>query len=385
MARRSFRRNSNLVNDYSDLYENGYSQYDEEYPRSSKYNDYDGDMRHLNRSSNHSRNKSSYKGSTGNTFKRFIIKQLVKLLLVVLLVIFTFLIIEATVTGDSIVDVYMSLTARVTQSNVNFDKRISFMSTDSEGNTTIQFGWKNEYTQSTGEVATDFAENNPGEPGTSGGGSSVQLSAGAEQVKQALIAGGYSEAKADGMATVYDLLNPTLGTNAAIGLMANVAAEGSYGVVEESFASSAASLFPGAAWHRTCVSKEGLEWLKAKGNGVSCGFGCVQWSYGRRMQLIAVYENVIGGSDTITDEYRAIAESMYMAQELSPGTSYYNTVSSHVSNDTAEEWAEAFCDYYEICAGCCYGEGHPRMSGQGSACVERRGNATNIANILSNM
>ena len=177
MARRSFRRNSNLVNDYSDLYENGYSQYDEEYSRSSKYNDYDGDMRHLNRSSSHSRNKSSYKGSTGNTFKRFIIKQLVKLLLVVLLVIFTFLIIEATVTGDSIVDVYMSLTARVTQSNVNFDKRISFMSTDSEGNTTIQFGWKNEYTQSTGEVATDFAENNPGEPGTSGDNTPSQPSA----------------------------------------------------------------------------------------------------------------------------------------------------------------------------------------------------------------
>lgn len=304
----------------------------------------------------------------------------------IIIIFIVFLLIEGSVAGDDLVKIYVSLTAKVNDSTINFDKRLSFVSTDSDGTVNIEFGWKNEYTKSTGEVASAWAENNPGEtnPSLSESGSSVQLSADAETIKQALINGGYSEVKATGMATAYDIINPTLGTNAAIGLMANIAEEGDFGVVEESYSRSASSIFPGSAYHRTCVSVDGLDWLENKGDGVSCGFGCVQWSYGRRMALVSVYRSIISGS-SISDSERATAEAMFMGQELSPGSSYYNSVSRHVTNDTAEEWAEAFNDYYEISGGSCYGEGHPKMSGGGSSCVRRRRNATNIASILSGL
>lgn len=118
-------------------------------------------------------------------FSKILRSSLLKVLLAFVVLYFVFLFVEASVTGDSIVSVYDSLTAKVSDSTVNFDKRLSFVKTDADGKVSIEFGWKDEYTKSTGEVASAWSENNPGvsnpSGSLSGGSTGVDLTTGLKQ------------------------------------------------------------------------------------------------------------------------------------------------------------------------------------------------------------
>lgn len=88
---------------------------------------------------------------------------LIKAFLLCVIIVITFLMIEASVTGNSILEAYMALSSKITDSGVNFDKRLHFMTTDESGQSSvIQFGWKSEYTKFTGEVAANNAIQNGG-------------------------------------------------------------------------------------------------------------------------------------------------------------------------------------------------------------------------------
>lgn len=280
---------------------------------------------------------------------------------------------------NELVEQYTSLTARKDDSKYSFDKRLFYITVNADGTKTVTFGYKSEIEQ---EAAEEAAEQS-GETGT-GVGTSVTLSADAEKVKELLAENGYSS-KAEIMAYVYDFINPKLGTNAAIGLMANVANEGTLGMVEEKYYSEIKSHMnlTGGKWNRQVTTKSDIEYLRNYDAEKSLGFGAVQWSFGRRVALCDIYLDKLGNSTSVTNEIMMASEAEMICVELSPGTSYYNTVSSKVGTDTAENWAEAFCDYYEKPGGWC-GKGS-QMTNKGTSCQERRKTATSIATILKKL
>ena len=221
---------------------------------------------------------------------------------------------------------------------------------------------------------------NPGD-GNGDGGGDVELTVEAAKVREILQNSEFS-AKADAMAQAFSEIQPVLGTNAAIGLMANINSEGNYAIVEEKFSNQASNIFPGPKWARRCVDLSGLNWLESKGSGISCGFGIIQWSYDRRMQLVAIYKSKLGGATQFSEALSMSAEIQMMVRELSPGTSYYGNVSKAANNagGSPENWAEAFCDYYEMPSGWC-GK-HNRMTGIGSGCRERMATASRLVQLL---
>lgn len=302
---------------------------------------------------------------------------------------------------DKLVYQYTHLTdTSVVDSKAQFDKKLFYLKVNEDGSTSVVLGFSSDIAQ---EEMEQIVEESGG-AGSSG--RRLELSADSEAVKQALSVE-YPQ-KAEAMAIAYELVNPTLGTDAAIGLMANIVHEGNYGVVEYSFSTDSGHYYKDHSFRlpsggSIVSTKADLDYLKAQSwnltaqhvlgyddNGdpryckpESCGLGCVQWSFGRRLALIDKYYEVLGDNNTITDEMKQTAECLHMSVELTPGSTYYNTVSSHVTNGTVEEWAEAFCDYYVKPSGWC-GSGN-QMSNSGSACQARRAEATKIADILEGL
>lgn len=235
--------------------------------------------------------------------------------------------------------------------------------------------------------------------GSGAGGTNVSLSVDAEEVKQKLLNSPYA-AKAESLALIYSLVEPRLGANAAIGMMANANHEGSYGVVEHYFSKNHHYGFrlPVSKGDKV-TTRQDMEYLRnwtiedapagqkeynSKGEEIkrgSCGLGSVQWSYDRRIALVDIYLSMSG--DTYTDEMLQEGEARVIDLEMTVGEYYYNVVSKAANKHggTCEAWAEAFMDYYEVGTGMCPLKS--RMTQSGSGCRERRRTATDIANILS--
>ena len=223
------------------------------------------------------------------------------------------------------------------------------------------------------------------DPPSGGGGN---LSSDAEIIYNKLV-GNYPE-KAKAMAQAYSKVAPILGTNAAIGLMANIVSEGNYRVVEYAFSSNHAYGFTLPSGGSTIESVADLDYLLAwdsvsrDGNPKkgSCGVGSVQWSFDRRIGICNVAKTYMTTDGDCNDINWGIAEAEWMATELAPGSSYYNSVSRAMSSlsDNPEDWAEAMCDYYIRPSGCCGSSS--KMTTTGSACQTRRQAATTIASIL---
>lgn len=279
---------------------------------------------------------------------------------------------------------YGQLSAKRTDSKAGFDKRLFYVKTDENGNQIITVGSRSE--EEAEQVKRELAN-----IANSTGGTYVSLTAEESEVKAALVAGGYDNQKAIAMARAYGIINPVLGTNAAIGLMANIANEGSLGEVEHSFSLDHAYGFrlpSGGAIMKTIADIEyARDWDSVTGSGEpkkgSCGVGSVQWSFGRRVACLNVALSIMKSDNDVTYENWLVVEAVYMSEELKPGTTYYDSVSCHVGADTVENWAEAFNDYYEISSGCC--SNGNKMSGIGNSCKKRRTEATKIADILGGL
>lgn len=228
-------------------------------------------------------------------------------------------------------------------------------------------------------------------------GVSVDLSITAQQVLTTLQSHPAYADKAQTLACIYQIIaiDSGMGSNLAIAIMANVLDEGNLGVVEHAFSKYHAHGFRLPSGGTTVQIWDDIEYLKnwnststeKDSNGVklgSCGFGSIQWSFSRRVNLCNIYMKYQAGSPTIDNNLHIMVEAEMIAMELNPSQSYYNTISSVVSSGASiEDWAEAVCDYYIKPGGWCGKEN--KMTGVGSACKSRRAHARALYDLLSSV
>ena len=250
-------------------------------------------------------------------------------------------------------------------------------------------------------VAPDSQGNNQNNPGGNGSGntnytpgSNITLNMEASAIADKLRTSSSFAAKADAMALAYQHMKPLFGDNAAVGLMANIAAEGNYGVVEHSFSKSGAhgfslpSGYTDGTIHTVADIRYCLNWDSTDRNSYdtkvkkgSCGIGSVQWSFGRRVTFCNIALSIMKTDADVTAENWSLVEANMFSTELSTGTTEYNNLCKYAdSNWSCEDWAEAICDYYERAGGSC--PSSSEMSGTGTGCQSRRAIATEIYNLL---
>ena len=170
--------------------------------------------------------------------------------------------------------------------------------------------------------------------------------------------------------------------------MANLVAEGNYGIVEYSFSKKHSYNFYLPSGGVKCKTIKDIEYVRdwpttndntcnSKLKRGSCGFGSVQWSFGRRVNFANMCLSIMKNDSDVNDENWAIAEATFITQELKNG--YYSRVESAAlkAGGSVADWAEAFADKYEIPSG-----SDRNMSGTGPACIKRRKNAVEIYNYL---
>lgn len=214
------------------------------------------------------------------------------------------------------------------------------------------------------------------QPGGGTGGGTVGYN---KEVYDILVADARYSAKAMALATVYAALEPEYGRNFAIGMMANVYAEGNFGMIEGIWTSDSATstkthqltcschsgkwTFPywgkvGADVHAKCtedgngstyVNADRVDYLLANiPDGTSgIGIGTVQWSGGRRVGILNTFKN---SCTTYSQDELAIAETLFMKTELQPDYSsgyYYNLVVTPSQGKSATECAKIICKKYE--------------------------------------
>ena len=198
--------------------------------------------------------------------------------------------------------------------------------------------------------------------------------------------------KADSLSVAYYVLkNNGYSNECAIGLMANLVAEGNYGIVEYSFSKSHNFGFYLPSGGVKCKTIADINYVKnwttsneGSGNSKlkkgSCGFGSVQWSFERRVNFANICLSIMKEDSDVHDGNWSIAEATFITQELKGG--YYNSVKNAAINagGSVEAWAEAFTDKYERPSGA-----DLKMTGVGTACKTRRKYAREIYDYLNNL
>lgn len=167
-----------------------------------------------------------------------------------------------------------------------------------------------------------------------------------------------------------------------IGFIANIEHESKSGIVEYSFSKNHEYGFylpsGGSAIENTddidylldwTVSNEGTKENCAKKG--SCGVSLVQWSYGRRITYLNKLKQNMGDRTDVTRYDLSVTDMEMILEELSPDGKYYKNIIAAIGSDrSAENYAEAFCDYY-------FKPRHSdlNMTGTGLSCTERRATA----------
>lgn len=299
---------------------------------------------------------------------------------------------SANVQLDYILEQYMNLSVKRADSKSDFNKKLFYIQVDENGivNITVNlptgFDKEDESDFDTGRVEDENGDLViPPLAQGSVPNSNISNSEVAQKLKDAY------PTKYEEMALVWELMHNTFQSNAdyiAIGLMANIANEGGYGVVEGLFAIShkdgvSIPSTPNANWgSNTMKTIRDVEYFNKLSSSISCGVGSVQWSHERRITFTSICLKYMKSDSDVNDVNWAKAEAEMLVYEIHPGSGYYKDVSGAVgkAGNTVENWAEAFADYYEICDGYC-GKGN-KMTGSGAQCKSRRNNATNIASLL---
>ena len=199
------------------------------------------------------------------------------------------------------------------------------------------------------------------------------------------------KSKADSLSVAYNALRENgYSIECAIGLMANLVAEGNYGIVEYAFSKSHSFNFYLPSGGFKCKTIADIEYVRnwttsndGSGNSKwkkgSCGFGSVQWSFIRRVNFANLCLTIMKNDSDVNDNNWAIAEATFIIQELKNG--YYSPVQKAATKagGSVEAWAEAFSDKYEIPSGA-----DRNMTATGSACIKRRNIAREIYDYLKN-
>ena len=195
--------------------------------------------------------------------------------------------------------------------------------------------------------------------------------------------------KADSLSVAYNTLRDNgYSIECAIGLMANLVAEGNYGIVEYAFSKSHSFNFFLPSGGVKCKTIADIEYVKnwttsnadsgnSKWKKGSCGFGSVQWSYERRVNFANLCLTIMKNDFDVNDNNWSIAEATFIIQELKNG--YYNSIEKAAikAGGSVEAWAEAFSDRYEMPSGA-----DLKMTATGSACIKRRKFAKDIYEYL---
>ena len=199
------------------------------------------------------------------------------------------------------------------------------------------------------------------------------------------------KSKADSLSVAfYTLRDNGYSVECAIGLMANLVAEGNYGIVEYAFSKSHSFDFYLPSGGVKCKTIADIEYVKnwttsnvdsgnSKWKKGSCGFGSVQWSFERRVNFAKLCLTIMKKDSDVNDNNWSIAEATFIIQELKNG--YYKKIEKAAieAGGSVEAWAEAFTDRYEIPAGA-----DRNMTATGSACIKRRKFAKDIYEYLEN-
>jgi len=212
-----------------------------------------------------------------------------------------------------------------------------------------------------------------------------------KKVRDALLSSQW-KSKADMLGSTYELvINNGYSTKTAIGLMANLVAEGNYGVVEYSFSTSHCYNFrlPSGSTNGKAKTIEDIKYVrdwpirteKTRCNGLnkgSCGFGSVQWSFDRRVNFANTCLQIMKTDADVNDNNWRLAEANFIMKEFKKG-GYYNTIANAAKSagGSVEDWAEAFTDTYELPKG-----SDKNMSGTGKECIKRRENARSLYDYL---
>lgn len=197
--------------------------------------------------------------------------------------------------------------------------------------------------------------------------------------------------KADSLAVAYYTLRHNgYSIECAIGLMANLVAEGNYGIVEYAFSQYHNFNFYLPSGGVKCKTIADIQYVRnwstksekpggSKFNKGSCGFGSVQWSFGRRVNFADICLSIMKNDSDVNDNNWSIAEATFIIEELKNG--YYNNIEKAATKagGSVEAWAEAFTDVYEKPTGA-----DLKMNATGSACITRRKNARDLYNYLQN-
>lgn len=184
--------------------------------------------------------------------------------------------------------------------------------------------------------------------------------------------------KAKILSIVYGAAEPVYGKDFAIGMMANVFAEGAPGVVEYAFSQyhywgfslpSGKTTIQNEAdveyllnWDHTSKEKDSHGYQKG-----SVGIGMCGWSFGRRINLLNEYKSTV--KNYTTDEFTA-AEIQFMLAEYG-SSSYKPKVVDASLGKGCEVAAKNICLYYEA----------PRN--KESQSIKRAGYAKSIYSLLS--
>lgn len=289
--------------------------------------------------------------------------------LVLLLIITLYLTNSAIAESNDIVQLYQSLSDKTTKSKDDFNKKMVFITVDSNGEVTVKVEHKD-----------DLVE--PGEESSNDSGSELVIDIPADaQLVANKLKDKYPE-KAEAMGLAYSIIEPRLGANAAIGLMANIKHEGNFGLLEgmwwvsspterKSTYLSCCGKYTREYWNvshevhriggergKILESTSEINTLLDLGGSTGIGVGIIQWSGGRRLALLNIYKNLLGSATRIDRSIAIAAEVQMMSDELSEGKSHYRGVTAAISkcgNTSPEAWAEAFCDAYEMPGASCVG------------------------------
>ena len=192
--------------------------------------------------------------------------------------------------------------------------------------------------------------------------------------------------KASVLAIVYDtLMEKYDNVNFTVGVMANVYAEGSFGIVEYKYSRGHSAPWDSSRWSGSSSgnckiqTKGDIEYLQSLGGGCSVGVGMIQWSFGRRVNLCNRYLAYLSNTQelpfepysngTLSDEFLMYVEVQFMLEELD-SASYSNMVQACLDASSVEQCADIVCRQYEA----------PDNVTEKSAM--RQGIATNLANLL---
>lgn len=193
--------------------------------------------------------------------------------------------------------------------------------------------------------------------------SSGKLDASSSKVYSSLDSSVLFKNKASVMSIVYDALMESYGdVNLAVGVMANVYAEGSFGIVEYKYSKNHTPPWDATRWSGTSSgiykiqNKGDIEYLKSLGSNCSVGVGMIQWSFGRRVNLCNKYLGYLADEQSLpfepyangilTDEFLMYVEVQCMLEELS-STSYSSVVQACLNASSVEECADIICRKYE--------------------------------------